>query len=181
MEISVLISNCIKQDRKAQKEFYLLFADRLMNVSLRYCSDIPSAKDVLQNAFVKIFTHLDQFDESRGNIDNWTVKVVINEALQYLRKQKKLSFDLLENQAIYEETQLPDALSSMRAVDLMKIIDLLPDGFKYVFYMYEIEGFKHKDIAQQLNITESTSRSQLTRAKKMIREYIDRQKSIELC
>lgn len=181
MEISVLISNCKKQDRKAQKEFYLLFADRLMNVSLRYCNDIPSAKDVLQNAFVKIFTHLDQFDDSRGNIDNWTVKIVINEALQYLRKQKKLSFDLLENQAIYEETKLPDALSSMHAADLMKIIDLLPEGFKYVFYMYEIEGFKHKDIAQQLNITESTSRSQLTRAKQMIRAYIDKQKSIELC
>lgn len=181
MEILELISKCKKQDRKAQKEFYLLFADRLMNVSLRYCRDIPTAKDVLQNAYVKIFSHLDQFDINKGNIDNWVVKIVINEALQYLRKQKKMSFDLLENNDIYEESKLPDVLSSLQAADLMRIVDMLPDGFKYVFYMYEIEGFKHKDIAEQLNITESTSRSQLTRAKKMIRDFIEQQKSIELC
>ncbi len=152
-----------------------------MNVSMRYCHDIPSAKDVLQNSFVKIFTHLDQFDHKRGNIDNWTVRIVINEALQYSRKTKRIQYDLEDQPMEYDEHKLPDVISSMQAADLMKLIDQLPEGFRYVFYMYEVEGFKHKDIAEQLKITESTSRSQLTRAKKMLRNFIDKQKSIELC
>ncbi len=181
MEIIRLIQSCQKQNRKSQKEFYLLFADRLMNVSLRYTNDTPAAKDVLQNAFVKIFKNLHQFDVNRGTIDNWLTRIVINEALQYSRKQKRFPLKEIDVEASIHQDKMPNVLSMLQAEDLIKIVQSLPDIYRNVFFMYEIEGYKHRDIARQLGITESSSRSQLTRAKVMLRALIEQQRKIELC
>jgi len=176
-----LIKKCIDNDRKSQKEFYMLTSDKLMNVSRRYTNDINDAKDILQNAYIKIFRSLKTFDENKGCLDAWLSKIVINEALQLFRKRKKDS----EREKIvgnkFEELSVPEILSRLQAEDLLKLTNKLPEGYKIVFNLSVVEGFNHKDIAQELNITESTSRSQLTRAKKMLKQLIIDQKKAELC
>jgi len=181
LDIDILIKSCIRHDRKSQKQFYMLTADKLMNVSRRYSTDINDAKDILQNAYIKIFKCLDQFDIKKGNLDNWLSKIVINEALQYLRKQKRMT---LADQIVQEDfTHLsnPEIIARLQAEDVLKVMNQLPDGYRIVFNMAIVEGFSHKEIAAQLNISDSTSRSQLTRAKRLLRELLNDQKITELC
>ena len=152
-----------------------------MNVSRRYTKDIADAKDVLQNAYIKIFKHLKTFDKAKGNIDSWLTKIVINEALMLMRKKQNvlIKSEMLESR--HEELSNPEVLSRLHAEDLMKVMKQLPDGYRIIFNMNVIEGYSHKEIAIKLNITESTSRSQLTRAKYMLRELLSNQKKAELC
>lgn len=93
MEIDELISRCLKQDRGSQQELYNLTCDRLMNISRRYTADIHEAKDVLQNTYIKIFKNLGSFNSKKGNLDSWLTKITINEALQFLRKKRKLKIN----------------------------------------------------------------------------------------
>lgn len=181
LDIDILIRKCIKQDRQSQKQFYLLTADKLMNVSRRYAANIDDAKDILQNAYIRIFTCLDQFDIKKGNLDNWLTKIVINEALQLLRKQKRLLIKEQSSDVAFMELSVPAIIARLQAEDLMKLMRYLPEGYRIVFNMNVVEGFTHKEIAEQLNISESTSRSQLTRAKSMLRDLLRDQKASELC
>lgn len=181
MQIDKLIKACIKNDRKAQKEFYLLTTDKLMNVSRRYANDISDAKDILQNAYIKIFKSLKMFDSDKGNLDNWLTKIVINEALQLIRKKKKLAEKEHSGFEGFEELSTPEVLSRLHAEDVLKLMRVLPDGYRIVFNMSVVEGYTHKEIAEALNISESTSRSQLTRAKQMLRNLLNEQKIAKLC
>jgi len=181
VEIQKLISNCIKNDRKSQKDFYLLTADRLMNVSRRYSNDINDAKDILQNAFIKIFKNLNKFDFDKGNLDSWLTKIVINEALQLIRKKKgQMVKDKIMKEE-FEELSTPEILSRLQAEDVLNVTAQLPEGYRIVFNMNIVEGYNHKEIAEALGITESTSRSQLTRAKKLLKKLLIEQKNAELC
>ena len=181
MELDKLISGCIKNDRKSQKDFYVLTADRLMNVSRRYSKNIDDAKDVLQNAFIKIFKHLQKFDSKKGNLDAWMTKIVINEALQMIRqkKAKVLKESLFHEE--FEELGIPEILSRLQAEDVLKIAAKLPEGYRVVFNMNVVDGYSHKEIGEQLGITESASRSQLTRAKRSLKKLLQEQKNAELC
>ena len=181
LDIDKLIKACIDNDRKSQKQFYLLTADKLMNVSRRYSSDINDAKDILQNAYIKIFHCLDQFDLKKGNLDAWLSRIVINEALMHLRKKKRMS---LTDQVVkddFESLSNPEIIMRLQAEDVLKLMNQLPDGYRIIFNMAVVEGYSHKEIAAQLNITESTSRSQLTRAKRLLKELLKDQKTSELC
>ena len=181
LAIEQLIESCIKRDRKSQKQFYLLTCDRLMNISRRYTSDVNDAKDVLQNAYVNIFKNLHTFDLERGELDSWLCKIVINEALQLLRKKKNLMIKEERTQQVFASVSAPEVVSRLHAEDLMLLINRLPAGYRIVFNMSVVEGYSHKEIAEQLGINESTSRSQLTRAKKMLRDLLENQKITELC
>lgn len=181
MEIEKLIYRCIQNDRQSQKDFYLFTADRLMNVSRRYTNGIDEAKDVLQNAYVKIFKYLKTFDSQKGNLDSWLTKIVINEALQFIRAKKRAIIrDNLMNES-FEELETPEILSRLQAEDVLKLTTQLPEGYRMIFNMNIVEGYSHKEIATILNIAESTSRSQLTRAKKMLRTLLIKQNNAELC
>lgn len=152
-----------------------------MNVSRRYTADINDAKDVLQNAYIKIFSKLGDYDSRIGNLDSWLVKIVINEALQHIRKAKQnLIKDRLGDE-VFNELSSPEILARLNAEDVMKVVHELPEGYKLIFNMSVVEGFTHKEIAESLNITESTSRSQLTRAKKLLRDLLTNSKKTELC
>ena len=180
MEIDKLIKLCIKQDRKSQKEFYLLTCDRLMNISRRYTSSIDDAKDVLQNAYLQIFKCMSQFDFRKGTLDNWLARIVVNEALQQFRKKEK-SKKITENSFSNDRIDPPNVLEKLAYEDLLKIVDLLPDGYKMVFNLHVIEGYSHKEIAGMLDISESTSRSQLTRARQFLQSIFIRYQKPELC
>lgn len=181
MEIDELIQDCLRQNRHSQKEFYQLTCDRLMNISRRYSSDMHEAKDILQNAYIKIFQNLKRFDSRKGNLDAWLTKIVINEALQFLRKRSAVRKN--KEEIVQEKTYdlSPTILAKLYSEDLVKVLQKLPDGFRAVFNLHEVEGYSHREISTLMGITESTSRSQLTRAKKMLRELILGDKSLGIC
>jgi len=181
LDIDILIKSCIQNDRKSQKQFYMLTSDRLMNVSRRYTTDINDAKDVLQNAYINIFKNLSKFDLKKGELDGWMTRIVINEALQLYRKNRQNALKEQLNQELFVTKTAPDILSRLNAEDMLKILRKLPDGYRIIFNMSVVEGFSHKEISSQLGISESTSRSQLTRAKKMLRVIFEQMKITELC
>lgn len=167
-----IIDKCKSNDQMAQKDLYLLFADKLMAVSMRYSSDMAKAKDLVQDAFIQIFTKIDTYDPDRGSFESWIIRILINIALQSIRKHKKilLTDDI---QILDQKDYSINGLEQLLAADLFQLINLLPEGSKIVFNLYEIEGFKHKEIGTKLGISASTSRAHLTRAKRMLREHLD--------
>ena len=158
-----LIEGCRRQDRQAQKRLYDLYSSKLYALCCRYIKDKMEAEDVLITAFTKILNRIDQYS-GEGNFEGWMRKVVVNDALSYLRKNKNMYLETDITAADYEPDyeKLEDQLE---AEDLLKMIDSLPTGYRIVFNLYAIEGYSHKEIGDQLGISESTSKSQLSRAR----------------
>lgn len=167
-----LIESCRRGERIGQKELYDRFARKMMGVCYRYVNDKETALDLLQDGFVKVFLSLDSYSGT-GSFEGWVRRIFVNTALEYLRKADVLrdSTDL-DNTA---ELVQPEAsvLSAMAADELMQLVKELPPGFRTVFNLFAIEGYSHKEIGEMLNITESTSRSQYTRARQMLQKKIN--------
>lgn len=172
MKEQQLIEGCRKGNRLAQKELYDTYSRKMMGVCLRYVSDRETARDLLQDGFVKVFTSVDSYNGS-GSFEGWMRKIFVNCALEYLRKSDVLREATdLDNTA---ELIQPDnsVISDLSAAELMALVQDLPAGFRAVFNMFAIEGYSHKEISEMLNITESTSRSQFTRAKQLLQRKIN--------
>lgn len=139
-----------------------------MSVAMRYSHDKGDAKDLVHDTFVKIFTKIESYNPNKGSFDNWSTRILINIALQRFRKHKKMFFtdDILVLDKIDDNM---DGLENLLAVDLLNIIKELPPGCRIVFTLYEIEGYKHKEIGEKIGINACTSRAHLTRAKKLLR------------
>lgn len=160
-------------DPKAQRVLYEKFSGKLMSVCLRYVGDRMTAEDILVQGFMKIFDSVSRFREE-GSFEGWMRRIMVNEALAYLRQQRRI----LDNVGIEEATAIPDygyADQNLEASEIMEMIGRLPFGYRTVFNLYAIEGFTHQEIAEMLGITESTSKSQLHRARahlqKMVMEW----------
>ena len=170
MEGQQLIDECKKGNRLAQKELYDKYARKMMGVCLRYVSDRETARDLLQDGFVKVFTSLDTYTGS-GVFDAWIRKIFVNGALEYLRRG-----DVLREASDWDSIAEPvesfsvSAVSELSAAELMKLVQELPAGFRAVFNLFAIEGYSHREIAEMMNITESTSRSQYTRARQLLQK-----------
>lgn len=167
-----LIEGCRKGERRAQKELYDAYSRKMMGVCLRYVNDRETARDLLQDGFVKIFTSMDSYTGS-GSFEGWMRKIFVNCALEYLRKSDVLreATDLDNTAELIQPNS--SAISDMSAAELMNLVKELPVGFRTVFNMFAIEGYSHKEISEMLNITESTSRSQYTRAKQLLQRRIN--------
>lgn len=167
-----LIEGCRKGDRRAQKALYETYSRKMMSVCLRYVSDWETARDLLQDGFVKVFTHIDSYT-GNGSFEGWLRKIFVNSALEYLRHADVLreSTDLDQTAELVETGNSP--LSDVSAAELMQLIQSLPAGFRTVFNLFAIEGYSHKEIGERLNITESTSRSQYTRAKQLLQRKVN--------
>lgn len=172
-----IIKGCINNEPKCQKLLVSNFASMLLTVSRRYCPNKLDPEDILQDAFIKIFSALKQFDESKGSIEGWMRKIVINTALKKL--QKKSFTHEKSTELFLEKTFEPAVTSYLNAEDLMQIISTLPDGYKQVFNLSVVEGYNHQEIAKMLGIGESTSRSNLSKAKKLLRSKLEKQKQQE--
>ena len=143
----------------------------MMGVCLRYVSDRETARDILQDGFVKVFTGIDSYT-GMGSFEGWMRKIFVNCALEYLRKS-----DVLRDAVDLEHTgelsgNSYSAIAELSARELMNLVQELPAGFRTIFNLYAVEGFSHKEISDMLNITESTSRSQYTRAKQLLQRKI---------
>ncbi len=167
-----LVKLCLQGNAAAQERLYNLFAPKMWTVCLRYMKNEEEAQDVLQMGFVKVFKNLQAFNKT-GSLEGWIRKIIINTALDNLRKNKKYENNVTWDDVAYQqEDQTINVLHKLAAEDLMQLINNLPTGFKTVFNLYAIEGYSHKEIAQMLGITESTSKSQYSRAKALLRKII---------
>ncbi|MEM1328760.1 MAG: RNA polymerase sigma factor [Bacteroidota bacterium] len=146
-------------------------------ISLRYAIDEHEGKDIVQNAFVKVFTKIETFDAEKGTFEQWFRRIVINEAIQQYRKRQK--YDYPSTDDIFDGVVAPIALDNLKAEDILALLRKLSDGYRLVFTLYVIEKYTHQEIAEILNITPSTSRSQLTRAKRLLQQMMIEQNTLE--
>lgn len=167
-----LLNGCIKGDKLFQEEFYKRYASKMLSVCARYCKNIDEAQDILHEGFIKIFNNLDRF-EGKGALEGWIRRIIVNSALENFRKNKKLN-KVDELDQANELATTSGAIEAMSADDLLNMISKLPAGFKVVFNMYAIEGYSHKEIAEQLGITIGTSKSQLSRARAALQSMIQK-------
>jgi RNA polymerase sigma-70 factor (ECF subfamily) len=174
LEEKELVRLCQQENPRGHEAVYQLYADRLFRLSLRYIRDQADAEDVLMTAFVKAFRHIKTFSyRDAGSLEGWLRKIVVNEALMWLRR--KHNFNLTEN--IDDQVHEPDlaAFSSLEADDILQFIAQLPTGYRTVFNLSVIEGYDHAEIASLLSINEATSRSQLFKAKSLLRKMLMRE------
>ena len=171
MNETQLIEGCKQHNPKAQKALYDTYARKMMSVCLRYGSNRETAKDLLQEGFIKVFSAIGSFEGS-GSFEGWMRRIFVNTALEYLRKNDILKESVeIDNTEVLQEVDY-SAIERISADELMELIAELPPGFRTVFNMFAIEGYSHREIAETLNINESTSRSQYTRAKRLLQKWI---------
>lgn len=173
-----LIISCKKGDRKAQKDLFNRFASKMYVLCLRYARHRLEAEDIMQDAFIKVFKNLDQF-QFKGSFEGWVKRIMINTALKNYQKSSFQKEEIGIHDS-YNESSSAKAYSNLGQQELLKLINDLPNGYKLVFNLYAIEGFKHKEIAKMLQIDEGTSRSQLLKARKALQQKIIELEKISL-
>ena len=166
-----IIKGCINKQRDCQKKLYDTLSGKMLFVCFRYCKNRDDAEDLLQEGFIKVFKHINTF-KFEGSFEGWVRRIMVNTAINFITQQKqKYLFDDIDNVAIHLESEL-DAITQINEKDLLKILSLLPDGYRTVFNLFAIEGYSHKEIADLLNITEGTSKSQLSKAKAHLKKLL---------
>lgn len=167
-----LVQRCLSQDSQAQKELYTRYSSVLYAICLRYSRNTENAKDLLQESFIKVFDGLKYF-RFEGSFEGWAKRVAVNTCLDFNKKLKNEPFneDLTEHVQIGENEKITNKL---QAQDLIALLQKLPTGYRTVFNLYAIEGFSHLDIAKNLGISESTSKTQLFKARKMLQGLISK-------
>lgn len=171
-----LIQGCKKNKRAAQKYLYSKYKSEMMRVCLRYTATVQDAEDILQDGFVSIFKHFNQFDESRDLIP-WMRRIFINRALKLIRSHKNgrtVQLDQADVASLHWTDEHANIISHMSYNELLQLVQSLPDGYRMVFSMFVIDGYKHQEIADMLGISIGTSKSQLLRAKKMMKKLIEK-------
>ena len=150
---------------------YRLFSAKMYGVCLRYAKDTGDAEDILQEGFLRVFTKINQF-EFKGSFEGWMRRIMVNTALEKFRKQDRLY--PVEEMKIYESTEfVEETISSITAGDLMRIIQELPPRYRMVFNLFAIEGYSHLEISEMMNISEGTSKSNLSRARVILQKSVE--------
>lgn len=166
--IEQLLPALRKQDRLAQKHLFDIKAAKMLSVCRMYIKDIQHSEDVLLMGFAKVFRHIDKYD-GKGSFEGWIRRIMINESLDFIRSQKELHFS--EEEKYTDESY--DTVNELYSVEeIQYYIDQLPEGCKAVFVMYVVEGYKHYEIAELLQISEGTSKSQLAHARKLLQKSL---------
>ncbi len=167
---SQLIENCIKGERASQKALYETYSSKMFCICLKYSKNQMDAEDILQEGFVKLFNNLVKF-RGDGSFEGWVRRIFVNTAIEHIRR-KKLNTTLADGiENTIADTHY-NALDNLYEKDLIKKSQTLSEGYRTVFSLYAIDGYSHKEIASKLDITESTSKSQFSRAKALLRNMI---------
>ncbi len=175
MDIDKIILLCKKKDPRAQKMLYAEYSPLLFSVSRRYLKNEEDAEDALIEAFFKILTKINDYRGS-GSFEGWMRRIVVNECLMKLRKKRNFTLALEEAYSVGEKEMITPNLAYK---DLLSVLELLPTGYRTIFNLYEIEGYKHREIAEKLGISINTSKSQLILAKKRLRDLVKKKQLIE--
>ena len=173
LAIEQILLSCIAGDSKAQKIIYERFAENMFRHCYRYVKNEQDAEDVLVNGFLKVYDNLSKF-EYRGerSLQAWVKRIMINESLMFLRKNRKINF--VDSEVLVNVGERETVNAQMAAEEIYALVLKLPTGYRTVFNLYVIEGFSHKEIANQLGITENTSKSQLSKGKAMLRRVLEK-------
>lgn len=168
-----LIAGCKNGKSWAQKRIYELHAPVMMSVCVRYVNDRETARDLLQDGFIKVFTKIDSYSGT-GSFAGWIRRIFVTTALEYLRQNDALKqSESIEDYGNYIENNDVTILEKISADDLMTCIAALSDGYRTIFNLYAIEGYSHTEIAEMLHIAEATSRSQFMRARKILQKNVE--------
>ena len=170
MSLEKLIQKCANNDRKAQEEIYRLYAGKLFALCLKYSRNKTEAEDNLQDGFIQIFKKVKQF-KYKGSFEGWMKRIVINTALQKYREKNVLN---LVNSDVIENVTVVDVEEEEISLDyLLNLIQELPNQYRLVFNLYVLDGYSHKEVAKALQISEGTSKSNLSRARGILRNKIE--------
>ncbi len=178
MTEQTILVGCLNNDPSAQRELYNRYSPKMLSVCYRFGNSREDAEDMLQEGFIKIFTQIHTF-QNKGAFEGWIRRIIVHTCINFLKKNKKFSNSIDLDQADYLEVKEETMPSVMQARQIIECIRLLPVGYKTVLNLYAMEGYSHKEIADMLDIEESTSRSQYTRAKVMLEGILIKKRIIE--
>lgn len=175
-----IISKCLKGNDAAQRELYERYRVKWYMLSLRYAKSRDEANDIFQEGLICIFNDLHQYDSNRGQFSTWSCRVLVNAALRFLKKHSWNSMVAYLDHLDEMTSSEVSIIETLSAQELIGLLQKLPTGYRIVFNMYAIEGYSHKEIAEYLGIAEGTSKSQLAKARKVLREKLELQLINEL-
>ncbi|PRY55061.1 RNA polymerase sigma-70 factor (ECF subfamily) [Arcticibacter pallidicorallinus] len=170
--VADLLDGCRRGDSKTQELLYKVLSNKMLGVCARYARNSYEAEEMLQLGFIKVFRKINDFREE-GSFEGWIRRVMVNTAIEVYRKEQK-SLGLVDLSDVHDAPQQMFAMDSLEVKDLLAMVQELSVGYRLVFNLYAIEGYSHKEIAQQLGITEGASKSQLSRARAVLREKLSR-------
>jgi len=172
MEEKQLIEGCVRGEMQSQKKMYEQYAPAMMSVCMRYVCNRETARDLLQDGFIKLFAKIHSYS-GKGSFNGWMRKIFVTTILEHFRRKDVLRYSVDIDKVDYQSDD--DEVShfdSFTEADLLKLIATLPNGYRTVFNMYAIEKFSHSEIAKELKISENTSRTQYMKAKKLLRKML---------
>ena len=176
MDYRTLVKDCLKQKPAAQRQLYEHFAPTMLAVCYRYTKSIKDSEDILQEGFIKVFRNLGQF-RFEGELGGWIRRVIVTTALNYLKRNRKYQNDLSFEDLSLHPVSDDNPIVRMEAKELADLIRQLPTGYQTIFNLYAIEGYTHVEIAEMLGISEGTSKSQYSRARALLIQWIEKHSS----
>ena len=171
-----LIKGCIEENRQLQEILYKRFSPKMYGICVRYAGNTDDAQDLLQEGFIKVFKNLKKF-RGDGSFEGWIRRIFVNTSIEHFRKKVKL-YAVTEIQEVSIEDKDWNVLDNLAEKDIISMIQELSPGYRTVFNMHVIEGYSHKEIAEILRINEGTSKSQLARAKTVLKKMVDNRLNI---
>jgi RNA polymerase sigma-70 factor (ECF subfamily) len=173
-----IVNGCIRNDRKCQKVIFEMYYGKMMSACLRYISDKDEAQDILQEGFIKVFNNIAKFDFN-GSLEGWIRKIIVNTAIDFIRKKKKDIFQVTDHEFIInnynnvsDEAEDENIYANLKTTEIMDAIKQLTPAYRTVFSMYVIDGFSHQQIAELLNINIGTSKSNLAKARMNLKKIL---------
>ncbi len=168
-----ILEGCKKGESRYQELLYQQYASKLLGICMRYAKDKPEAEDMMQTGFIKIFRKVNDF-RGEGSFEGWMKRIMVHTSIEFYRKNLR-NLQLVEIDETHSQQAVTDFdMSRLMVQDLLKLINGLSPGYKMVFNLYAIEGYSHKEISAQLGITEGASKSQLSRARAILKEQVTR-------
>ncbi|MFK7809502.1 MAG: RNA polymerase sigma factor [Saprospiraceae bacterium] len=171
-----IIKGCIRNDRQCQRALFDRYSGLMLSVCRRYTRHEMEAEDILQDALIKVFKNIEKF-KFEGSFEGWVRRIVVNTALKNYKKSS-VQKEQIGLESYQEGSMEPKAVANLGEEELMNLIGQLPDGYRVVFNLYVVEGYSHKEIAEMLQVKESTSRSQLVKARRMLQEMLIKRNKI---
>ncbi len=169
--LTELVEACRKEDRNAQRKLYEHFHGRMLGICLRYARCREEAVEVLNSSFLKVFKNIHRFDDSKGNIEAWIRTIVTNTAIDRYRKESK-KHPTIDMEYAYKESNGSIAIEELTAEEILGLIQELPPAYRTVFNLFAIEGYSHREIGEKLGISEGTSKSNLSKARKKLQKAL---------
>jgi RNA polymerase sigma factor (sigma-70 family) len=178
MTEEAILSGCLQNDAGAQRELYTRYSPKMLSVCYRFAHNREDAEDMLQEGFIKVFSQVHTF-QNKGAFEGWVRRIMVHTCINHLKKNKKFneSVDIIYATGVQVREESVPAI--VQAKQIVECIRLLPLGYRTVLNLYAIEGYTHKEISVMLDVEESTSRSQYTRAKQMLEDILIRKNIIQ--